>query len=642
MSNINEFITKNFTENIEYIQTNHKELFEKLSALDNAVANSHYKEKYELVYEDDAFDVVEIDTNNRLYNHKSKEHTKLSQESVNNKLNNSLFECFVRQEGKPPIPYVTSVIEKIYQYKTENETITEFGKFIFFGVGLGLHIDAIDKKITAKNYLIVEDDLELFRLSLFCINYKNIAKNANITFAVFEEKETFLQISETFLKEQYYLNHYIKYFQLLSHSEEKYNQFHIAVTSQPHIRFLFHDLLDSHTRPLERFAQGYKILQKSLNFQDKRFTNKPFLFATSGPSLQHNIKWLEENKNHFTIICASSSLHFLEKYNIVPEIVLHIDPFKASVISIEKLQSKDFIKDALIFLNASVHPDFLVKFNKENVYLMEMGSNHKEDSFKLTGPCVGSAGLLLLVLLQIKEVYLLGLDLAIDSKTGKDHTSTHQSTKTLSTTENAFDNQMSYKDNVFEINGNLQEKVLTTPHFYSSVNIINRHYPQLKAPTQTIYNLSNGANYTIAQAKQPQDTKLHNKTKISLYELKEYIEQNTTTYTALDIKKLQTKLKEAENRYNIIKNYTYNPDIDINQYIKHLLKISNVKESDNSINELSQVLNDFYRYILEYIYYFIQQTKNKNAKTEVLKHFKEQTLLLINNYISALKKVTKG
>ena len=642
MTDINTIISTNFNENIDYIQTNHKELFEKLSAFDNAVVNGHYREKYELVYEDDAFDVVELQTQKRLYNQKSKKHTQMALESVDNTLGNSLFECFVRQEGQKPLEYVTPVVESINRYKNRDGVLHEFGKFVFFGVGLGLHISALHKKIKAKHYLVVEDDLELFRLSLFCTNYKEIAKHSKITFGVFEQKDEFLQICDNFLNDEYYLNHYIKYFQLLSHSDEKYNLFHLGVTNQPHIRFLFHDLLDSYTRPLEYFSNGYKILQKSVDFSSKEFENNPFLLVASGPSLQKNIEWIKANQHCLTIVSASSSLHFLEQNGVGVDIVLHIDPFVESKISINKLNSKDFIKDALVFLHGGVHRDFLKLFNKENVYLMEMGSTHQQSSFKLSGPCVGSAGLLLLILLKVKDVYLLGLDLAIDSKTGADHTSTHQSTKTLSTKEDAFEDQMSYKNNVFEIEGNLEPTVLSTPHFFGSIDIINRYYPQLKAKSQNIYNLSNGAKYTVATPKRAEDTQLEGCTKIQLKRLKEFVELHSSLLQQSDISRLELKLKNGIDISKAIQNYNYEPTLGATKYMQDILLLSDVASNKDSVDELTQVIESFLKYILEYVYDFMISSHTDEEKCKVESVFRNELLGLIKTYTTALQNTIKG
>ena len=53
-------IVATFNDNISYIQSTHPLLFSKLLALDDAVADGHYKEQYELVFDNGYFDVLEI------------------------------------------------------------------------------------------------------------------------------------------------------------------------------------------------------------------------------------------------------------------------------------------------------------------------------------------------------------------------------------------------------------------------------------------------------------------------------------------------------------------------------------------------------------------------------------------------------
>ena len=71
-------ITNNFNQNIEYLQKEHPKIFQKLSALDTALENGHYQDRYELVYENDGFDVYEKSTQNYLYNKESLAHSLIS------------------------------------------------------------------------------------------------------------------------------------------------------------------------------------------------------------------------------------------------------------------------------------------------------------------------------------------------------------------------------------------------------------------------------------------------------------------------------------------------------------------------------------------------------------------------------------
>lgn len=53
-------------------------------------------------------------------------------------------------------------------------------KLIFSGTLLGRHIPRIVAKLNAKLYLFFERNLEIFRLSLFCVDYSVLAKNGVI------------------------------------------------------------------------------------------------------------------------------------------------------------------------------------------------------------------------------------------------------------------------------------------------------------------------------------------------------------------------------------------------------------------------------------------------------------------------------
>ena len=58
-------------------------------------------------------------------------------------------------------------------------------KFIFLGTLLGRHIPRIAQKVDAKMYLVLERNLEIFRLSLFTVDYTLLAKKG-VVFSVMD------------------------------------------------------------------------------------------------------------------------------------------------------------------------------------------------------------------------------------------------------------------------------------------------------------------------------------------------------------------------------------------------------------------------------------------------------------------------
>ena len=662
MDSINTIIANNFNENINYIQTHHKELFNKLSALDNAVANGHYKEKYELVYENDNFDVLEREKQKYLYNKKLSIHTEKATLSVNFQTDNNLFESFFRQtfdketleklkkiKEETPLKAYRSYVAPIMSYtqtKTkQRKELHTIDKFIFFGTGLGAHIESIHKKIAAKAYLIVEDDLELFRLSLFTTNYAQIAKNAELFFSVFEDDTEFSQTSEHFLSYKYYLNHAIKYFQLLSHSEDKANKFYVTLFNQPDLRFLFNDYMQVILKPLEYFAQHFKIIQKSLKFNTPELQNIPFLITASGPSLQNNIEWLQANRGKLLIIAVSSSIKFLHMHNIQPDIVLHLDPFDASIKSFQTFEENPlFFQNTRFFMAASSPSNVMQILPKERTYIYEAGSTYQKSALSISAPCVGSLAYELLLVLRANNIYLLGLDLAVDQKTGKDHTDIHQDTKQLTLRNELNDeNLLSYKESLFEIEGNFRKKVFTTPHFYGSVDIINRYFPKLQQAQQSIYNLSEGAYFKGTTPKETKntlfETTIPEKIKTDLYTLIE--EHANTTLNKEDIQKLKTKLKDAKKRKKQLNEYKIPQNPNALEYAQTIYALF-VNEEDLGFYELSRVIDSYFYYILHFVYDFLN-AKDITRDDYIAIHtiLKEELLSLLNHYINRLEQTLK-
>ena len=658
MNNINEIVLKNFNANITYLEHSHPKLFEKLSALDSAVANGHYKERYELVYEGEGFDVLEKASGNYLYNKKIKTHAKLSAKALNRELDNNTFECFFPQHFTQEMLDTLEEIQnrnllKAHKsftapilFETQNFTtnqLKKLEKFLFFGTGLAEHIFLMEPQINAQSYLIVEDDLELFRLSLFVNDFTLLAKKASLHFAVFENENEFSHTVNAFLKEKFYLNHYIKYFQLLSHSEQKAHQFYLALLNQPDLQFYFNDYMLITTKPFDYFSKHYKVVQNSLNLQQSAFAEKPFLLCASGPSLQKNIEWLEHNAQSYCIVAVSSSLQYLERYNITPHIIIHLDPFDASWNSFKRLESLDFIKDALIVTAASSPQIMLDALPKENIFLYEASTTYQATSLQLSAPCVGSLAYQFLLIAGAKEIYLLGVDFAVDQESGKDHADIHQDTKELEL-HNALESEevLKAKESLIEITGNFRPKVLSTPAFFASVDTINRYFAQLKKEFQLVYNLNDGAKINSAVPLHPNDIKEKSPLQNNLLEiLRKFFKQHTKEELATqDITRLQAKLKHAKK----LKKRVENLKLPQNSETQAKILLEKVIPQDEIRRfELSRVIESYYYYILHFIHFSAVHTQASSKDVAQLYNIlQEQTLKLIRFYIESLAQLMES
>lgn len=659
MEDINALIAKNFNDNISYLKTNHKNIFSKLSALESAIEQGHYREKYELLHKNNYFDVYEKNTDTFLYTKNSYEYALLAAQSIDYRLEENLFKGFhehkisdadlKRYAQMPPFEHEMSghapIMHYVQKHSPKDKTLKRIDKFVFFGVGLGLHVTSIHKRISAKVYFIIEDDLELFRLSLFTTNYAELAKGSTLFFSVFEQNDEFQLTSIKFLEYKHYYNHYIKYFHILSHNEDKRDQFQIAIASQSHLLFYYNTLLTQFLTPLRYIFSDYMFLNKTANFSTKEFDEKSFLILGAGPSLEKNKKWLKENQNNFIIVAVSATLQFLEKENISADIIVHLDAFETSVKFFDSIKSIEFIKDSIFFLSDRISSKIVDKLNKKNIFFFENGTTYKDNSLKPSATCVGSISYQILLFLKAKNIYLLGIDLAIDSKTGSTHSASHVYANNISIEEHSKRGELfTYDQTLLSVDGNLSDKALTTAQLHISIDSVNQSTKLLKKDFQHLYNLSDGAKFIDIEAKKIEDltiSDMSDKKNLRNDLYMTCLKYSSEHATQNEIKNLEKKLSHAYKLQDIISNYKKVDNCSSSQYLDMLasLNLELIPESEKTVYELTRVIDTYLKYVLSYIFDFFNiendEAKNQNIldiHNIITQHISE----IINYYINSV------
>lgn len=623
MKNIEELAVRTYSNNIDYLEKKQKKLFSKIAALDSAIDQGLYSSKYELIHEDDYFEVKELSTNKHLYNSNSNSYAKRVSKSINSDRKTNLFKTFKDIDIKKKdlqkyneidirdnsLVGLASILHYIKSNASEDADMKSLEKFIFLGIGLGGHIFEVHKKIKSKLYLIIEDDLELFKLSLFVTPYSEIAKEADLIFSIFETKEEFTSSSQIFLNINFHHNHYLKFFQMLSHSEEKLQHLHINIISQSHHLFYYNTILDQYLRPLDYLAKNYKFLNILKKHTTLTLGSKPVLFLAAGLSLVKNISWIRENQDRFIIVALSATLIELEKNNISPDIVTHMDGFDISFEHFKKLQSLKFLKDTLFLISART-PKLIVDFlEKENIFFFENGTNYKKSFGNLSAPCIGSVTYLLLLAFEVRELYLLGLDLAIDSKSGFTHAQSHfTAIKVNLESANIHEDNMSFRHSVITRASNHGDIAYTNPNFLLSIESVNSASQNFKKSFQNVYNLSDGVYFT-----------------------------NTIP---LHISKLDISLLEKLDKYKIKKNILKDFELNSNRELledekndivgrfNHTLRVRKIikKQKDDIFASEAQFLNS-----LEVLYKNL--TKNSSIESHDLSLVYQEYFHLLNTYI---------
>jgi len=636
---INTLITQNFNNNIEYIQHYHPELFSKLAAFDNAVENGQYAEKYELLYENKNFDVLEKSTGTYLYNKESQKHSDLSVKSIERTPQYDTFKLLddyqpiTNEKIKEYASYTNfehqmsgfaPIISYIQNNISKSTSLNALKKYIFFGTGLGLHISSINEKIQANVYFIVEDDLELFRLSLFTTNYVSLSHNAALFFSVFEDKNEFKKKAEAFLVYQYAHNNYIKFFQMLHHSDTKQKEFHIVISSESHKLFFYNSLLTQYLKPLEYIFDGYQFIEKKLHLNDPILNSKNFLILAAGPSLQKNLQWLKQHQHSFVLVALSATLSILEKEGIVPDIITHLDAFDTATVHFTKLTSVEFIQNALCLFSARTSHTIISLFAKENIFLFENGTGYMASSLKPSAPCIGSLTYQLMLLFQAKNIYLLGLDLSVDSTTGKTHSDEHAYVKVLdlSPQESSL---LTYKESIIYVDGNFQKNVPTTPHFKTSIDTINHSAFLLQKEFQRIYNLSEGAKFENTLSLDINNLPLNDvldKNEIDRHLHQVFNENSTSFLTESEQNDLALKIRHAIEIKESVDGLLLLSSLSAEDFIHEIEKLA-IKISDKRnlvLFEINRIIDAYLRYILPYINdFFNHDIINEIEHTDSLK-----------------------
>ncbi|PHS56701.1 MAG: hypothetical protein COB17_08320 [Sulfurimonas sp.] len=642
-----------YEKNLKYFSSSQADLLKKIQLFNIAEADALVHTKYDLEYKDNYFDVKNLQYEQYLYNEDSIKYALAVADKINyNKksfLFNAILDYHLTDEQIKKIQAKTelkqSSIKDVlpimhYAMKTAPKTTTmkTIDKFIFIGTGLGTHISAIDKKLHSSEYLIIEDDLELFKLSLFVTPYYEIAKDANLFFAISQGENDFTKSMSAFLEGSFYNNRYIKYNHFPNHSANKLKLIQNNLASQTHLTFPYDVQLDKYLRPLKRIKKAYKTINLSKKFPDSILSHKPILILAAGPSMKKNINWIKKNKDKYIIIAVASVLKSLYDNDIKPDIVTHIDGIvskgNSCMVHYQGFNVDEFLKDTMFILGPHAPDELLDILNKEHVFFFESFTFYHENFGSLSSPCIGSTSSLLALWLNAKEIYLLGLDLALDQETGETHSADHEyNEKHDLENSQEINYTISLRNNLIPIKGNFRTTVYSTPLLHLSVQSLFHNIPSIKDDTQTMYNLNDGAFFKdtipldIKKIKDKSYTIIdkHLLTK-DLYEILQNNSRIKLSKNDLEsLKRRQAMAKKAKKGFE---EYASKEFTNQNQYLYDMLGIvsDTLKLQGREGNNLALVCSSYFQYTMPYI----MDVTNTKEVTKIMKHLKKMDEMFIN------------
>ena len=240
---------------------------------------------------------------------------------------------------------------------------------------------------------------------------------------------------------------------------------------------------------------------------------------------------------------------------------------------------------------------------------------------------------------------MIGLDLALNQKTGSSHT-LNSNSKTIQLNLEEKQNRDSFDsvNSLIKVKGILKKEVFTTPFFYSSIEYINNTVIKEKKYTK-IYNLStNGAFFDKTISRKISNIKIDafENLSINFHELLEVFDNNSSTKLSNSSIKIFKKdiefvKKDIENELEKIRIKEYK---SYNDFIKDITKVIVISFKTPI---LYQFITFYGETIIPYLLYFFNNKKLKN-EARALKKLKEiymkQTERLIKDYIFCIERIT--
>lgn len=655
-----------FQENLKYFEENHKAVFDKLTLLNSVIEEGVYTEHYALEYKEEGyFDILELETNEFLYKGNSLEAAKRMADIIDLKRTGAVFkgQKFVQatneqaeQIDKSELSFHNSlwatikIINYVSTYASADTYMNRVHKIIFLGVGLGLHLPNIITKLNPQVIFIKETNLETFRLSLFVTNYKELAKQSILNFSItdneIEERANFIP----FLDKGNNYNLHMKHIPFIENYQLDLQRLQSHVLSQSYVNYGYSAILLRFINSPRYLAQGYSFLNVNKCYQDNIFSKKPVLLLFSGPSTSKNLDWIQANRDRFILVSALSTCKLLRRVNIVPDIVIHIDPGENSALLFEGIDAKEYFKDAMILLASNVDEATVQKFDRSHIHFIEQGTLYKKGFGKLSAPSVGEYTYCLFLIFGATHLFMLGIDLALDNETLQTHGDFHP-----------FQNKGEYNDknasldptaSIEFVKGNFLEKVATLSAYTISIHQVEIFTKMIKQDYHHVYNLSNGAYLEGCEPLHFSDYDWKKFEPIQdRHSLHQHIDEFFHTIGSDDFNdedkgQIKYQIKEAKKLEKIIKHHEKKKFIDAETYLAALGQLSWDLGDMNykTHSDLAQVYYEYFPIVLGYIFDLFN-TKDLQKPNQHVTHIDailvKQLLKMSKLYITKLESYLK-
>ena len=667
-------LTTTFLANLAFLSEYDNGLYHRIDELSRMIENGTYKEKYalEFIMENGDFDIYDIVNDKYLYDKVPKKINDNMVKEIEFNEKNSILniqEHFIFKKQFPIDRNARFNFENINQYNslTLNDTfkysnaledfldakekkLKKIEKFIFLGTLLGRHIPRIAEKIDAKAYLVLERNLEVFRLSLFTVDYTIVAKKGAI-FSIMdsprdEEKKIYdflhfsqfdnylLKISTTNINIDTYIDTILSIVNILDPIGYDYN------------RYLY-TYINRTTKNLD--SEYRTLLFNKINEKCDIFKNIPILYLAAGPSLDENIEWIKENQNKFFIVTIGAACKKILLNGIRIDMITTLDE-QYTILNDKQFDDETVSKigdNTIILASEITNENILKKFNQDNLFLYEVFIPFHKNNLVFDGYSIGEVTLAMLIKMNPKDIYLIGLDLALNQKTGDSHFSQSNSgVSKLNLKEKQNREYFEQRKSLIKVKGNFKKEVFTTPLFYTSIKSAESKI-FLKNKDTNIFNLStHGAYFFGAKPKKIKNIKINEFTDSTYLNevFKNFLIKNSSKELSIESKKkLQKDLIFIEELNKILEEIEIKDFKTYNSFFKKIYSIAE-KMINKKIFIFYQVINNYFEIVVPYLSYHFNDKEIKNQAKEIRKIkniFINDVKRMAEDYKTCLERVIK-
>lgn len=498
-TDLTETLIQIYVKNLRFLEQEFPELYDRVEKLSQNFNNDSVTPKYSLEFLDNYFDILNIDTHGFYYGCNSYEDADRRVEASNFTKDGSIDLLRKGMDGKNMIKgdHIKDV-SPIIDYINENVDLDavrfdKINKFVYLGVGLGLHIQGIHRKLNPLTILIIEPELEIFRLSLFVTDYTELAiDNRKIFFSIEDSPHERKNVLGQFYIYHNYLNYNIKHHLLIQNDKFLYDELVDFFSMNSATSFPYTSTMENIFRTLKFINEKHRFINTEYVKEKKILDDKKVLIVAAGPSLDNYIQWIFQHQDKFLIVAVDIVVKKLEKFAIVPDIVVSIDQSNLCAGFMET-NDKEFLKDSAIVLLSQQHKLFMEVVKDKHLYFSQSIPLVERLGYLGSVSNVGTMSYAFAVHFGAKEIYTIGTDAAFNQETGSRYAEDSPNP------QNDLNARMELKDNlisifdVVEVKGNLVDTVKTNRSLLAFKDSFEHTTVSLKEVYEfEVFNLSNG------------------------------------------------------------------------------------------------------------------------------------------------------